>query len=211
MNSIGNDIVDFKFIDKARTQSKPFYSKILSEPEQALYQTHFSTLSFWQYVWLLWSCKEAVYKFLKRHQAELVFSPVKISLKPEFSELKNFYNSSIQIKFCFYGNSTNSGSDIFCSSVITENYIHTVAYMGSNFEGINQGVQHIDHTVSEHQSIGVRQLVSEKLNESFPGDTITFGKADAGFPIILQNGTDSGILASFAHHGNYVAYAFKRA
>src|SRR6185437_5745437 len=79
MKSAGNDIVALGLVDKQRTIQPRFYSKILALTEQELYrQPEINKVSFVNYVWLLWSVKESVYKFLKRGDPCLVFSPTNI-------------------------------------------------------------------------------------------------------------------------------------
>ena len=77
MTGIGNDIIDLKHSNNNRAADKQFYTKILHGAELELYsQTSFS--SFEQFVWLLWSIKEAAYKYLKRNEPALLFVPHKI-------------------------------------------------------------------------------------------------------------------------------------
>jgi phosphopantetheinyl transferase (holo-ACP synthase) len=79
MISTGNDIIALKTINIARTKQKNFYRKIISTSEKDLYDRQFSdNLPFDVFVWLLWSVKESVYKYLQRITPELVFSPTKI-------------------------------------------------------------------------------------------------------------------------------------
>src|SRR5205809_451717 len=80
MTGLGNDLIDLKLTDAARTQSPRFYSKILADTEQRLYHNLTAALSFQQFVWLLWSIKESAYKAMQRHQPHLVFTPVKVEV-----------------------------------------------------------------------------------------------------------------------------------
>src|SRR5579863_5891465 len=79
MKSTGNDIVALSGIDRERTGQARFYSRILALSEQALYcRDRFADLPFEHFVWLLWSVKEAVFKYQKRNMPGLVFSPRRI-------------------------------------------------------------------------------------------------------------------------------------
>ena len=79
MTSTGNDIVSFAATNLIRTKEPIFYNKILSEQEIAAYaRLHHQFLAFDVYIWLLWSVKEATYKYLKRLDPGLIFSPTKI-------------------------------------------------------------------------------------------------------------------------------------
>ncbi|QQL49461.1 4'-phosphopantetheinyl transferase family protein [Mucilaginibacter ginkgonis] len=206
MLSIGNDIVDLNFIDPERTGSIKFYSKILSKAEQDQYQRlPTDTISFVNYVWMLWSAKEAVYKLQKRHQSGLIFSPTTLEL--EFLEFSQEQNATSGIrswyKFVHYADT----DEILCQTIITQNFIHTVAASSFNADDVLIDVQQIDTTEYLHQSAAVRSLLARKLVEMMPGANISFSKKPAGYPVILNDGLDTGLIASFAHHGNYVAYA----
>ncbi len=80
MKSAGNDIVALNAVDHQRTVSANFYSKFIIPAEQDLYKQSpaMETVSFCSFVWLLWSVKESAYKFVKRLQPELIFSPSRL-------------------------------------------------------------------------------------------------------------------------------------
>lgn len=230
MISIGNDIVDLSAIDKHRTQQKAFYSKILSDKEQHLYSR--SQLPFEIYVWLLWSAKESVYKFAKRLNPELVFSPARIEsiFEPKFSELKNFQNLVLErIKIDTYSeskeflNSENSGSNnisefnyqitylsntYYLRSLISDGFIATVASGSEDFSKIQWVIKHIKQANYNSQSQSVRDLAIERLEQIYPNNKISITKSEVGYPVILSNSVELDIPLSFAHHGHYVAYAF---
>ncbi len=231
MISIGNDIVDLSAIDKHRTQQKAFYSKILSDKEQQLYSRS-SHLPFEIYVWLLWSAKESVYKFAKRLNPELVFSPVRIEVsEPEFIELKNFQNDPLDgthlelsdLKFGEFLNSENSGSDniseynyqinyqsdtYYLRSLISNTFIASIASDSPDSSKIHWGIKYIDQPDYQSQSTSVREFTLKIINEIFPGEvTFSIDKSPVGYPIILKGQVETTIKASFAHHVNYVAYA----
>ena len=221
MKSIGNDIVDLNFINKKRTCQPAFFAKFLSFSEQKNTKMHVSAqIPFEVYVWLLWSAKESVYKFAKRLQPNLIFSPVKICLGSEFSESENFQNLNTPQEFGTSQNPGNSDSAIFLNftfrdktyytlSVITSNYISTIANDGPDFSDFETGIKKIDHSDYNHQSAEVRRIFLERLNLLYPGQAIDISKSEIGYPIIKSSEADNSIIASFAHHGNYVAYAFK--
>ena len=233
MISIGNDIVDLTAIDKHRTQQKAFYSKILSDKEQQLYSRS-SQLPFEIYVWLLWSAKESVYKFAKRLNPELVFSPARIEIQqlsePEFSEFKNFQNLVLEgIKIDIYSesqeflNSENSGSNnisefkyqitylsntYYLRSLISDGFIATVASGSEDFPKIRWGIKHIEQSDYNTQSQTVRNLTIERLEQIYPNNKISINKSAVGYPLILSDCVELNIPLSFAHHGHYISYAF---
>lgn len=224
MISIGNDIVDLNAIDKHRTQQKVFYSKILSETEQQLFSR--TTLPPHVFVWLLWSAKESVYKFVKRLNPGLVFSPVRIEiiLQSEFTEVKNSHHSIYEANHLTTGqvlNSENSGSKtinfeaahqaqtFYLQSCITADFIATLALESPKTEHIYKGIKHIEQSDHKSQSAAVRACALERLNEVYPDQhNFSIKKSPAGYPVILKGVEETNIKATFAHHGNYVAYAF---
>ena len=76
MTSTGNDIVALAATDPDRTSRYRFYSRILTRSE--LDHVAGTALPFSTFVWLLWSIKESVYKYVSRSNPRLGFAPLKI-------------------------------------------------------------------------------------------------------------------------------------
>lgn len=221
MKSIGNDIVALKATSKERTNQIRFYSKILSVSEQALYYWQgFEELSFEKFVWLLWSVKESVYKYLKRSVPDLVFSPTKIIIQkidlPYRRTISSFGGAQWENKgneFCedFYQGSITFGSDIFYfRSKIHAELISTVVNDGENFENIWWGIKSIDHSVYDDQSKAVRAFILNKLNFILSAGihNLSIGKSPNGYPIVLKEAKEMNIPVSLAHHDHFIAYSF---
>ena len=82
MTSTGNDIIGLKIINPQLTKQERFYSKILSFSEIELYYRKASaTIPLENFIWLVWSIKESVYKYQKRNFPDLLFSPGKIIIQ----------------------------------------------------------------------------------------------------------------------------------
>lgn len=225
MGSIGNDIVDLNFIDKKRTCESRFFSKILSPSEQELFRRpEAAPIPFEVYVWLLWSAKEAAYKFLKRYQPDLVFSPTKIicnnlELTQDTSSRTCFGTRQDERMDLHDGLSIRRLTDgttlvlsygeyhLFASSVITADYIHTIVNDSAGFSRINYAIRKIAQDDHESQSKAVRELAIEQLTTLYPGYDIAIIKADAGYPAIVKDGELQDTPLSFAHHGHYAGYA----
>lgn len=217
MKSAGNDIVALRSIDKQRTRQFRFYSKILSSSEQTLYhQPRLADMPFENYVWLLWSVKESVYKYLKRSIPDLIFSPTKICI-PDFRiptvTLTNDFECS-QWKttgYCeaFYSGKVIYGSNVFYfRSQINEDWIATVVNDDEDFENVCWGIQSIDDSSYYYQSKAARTLLLNKLNNFFSGD-LEVKKHPVGYPIILKDMQDLHIPVSLSHDGCFIAYSFK--
>ncbi|HEY4288568.1 MAG TPA: 4'-phosphopantetheinyl transferase superfamily protein [Puia sp.] len=195
MISIGNDIIALDIIDAGRTIQPVFYSRILDPAEVGLY-AEFSSLPFEQYVWLLWSIKESVYKCIKRTQPEFRFSPRKIVVRE--IDRSDTYRSLVHF------NST----PFYAESQVNEKFISTLATNDDGFEKVCWDVRQIAQTDHESQSKGVRSFVLHRLQSFFPGDELQIEKAEAGYPVLVKNSTPTNLPISFSHHHNLVSYSF---
>ncbi|NCD69252.1 4'-phosphopantetheinyl transferase family protein [Mucilaginibacter agri] len=227
MISIGNDIVDLSAIDINRTQQKTFYTKILSETEQQLFRR--TTLPIHVFVWLLWSAKESVYKFAKRLNPELVFSPTRVECifgaeLPKFEGFRNvdLESDSSKSKFDKFSDAANPASEklfnfratyksqtYYLQSRITTDFIATLALKTKKSDHVFKGIKRIEQSDSQSQSAAVRECTLKRLNEVYPdGSNFSIGKSPVGYPIIFNEAKETSIKATFSHHGNYVAYSF---
>ena len=196
MISIGNDIIALDLIDAGRTIQPVFYSRILDPAEAAMY-AELSLLPFEQYVWLLWSIKESVYKCIKRAQPELRFSPRKIIVRG-IDRSDDTYRSLV------YFNSI----PFYAESQVNDKFISTLATNDARFDRICWDVQQIGQTDSESQSQRVRSALLDRLKSFFPGDQLQIEKAEAGYPVLVKNSTAVDLPISFSHHHNLVFYSF---
>lgn len=202
--STGNDIVALSATDRERTILPRFYSRILDAWEQAWYnQPVLQALPFDNYVWLLWSIKESVYKYKQRTDPGLVFSPTKIPVR-ELSAPSGqlpppsgdgFYTATID--------------DILHSrSVIRDNMIATVVSDNKNFENTGWGFQSIDHSGYAHQSSSVRDSVISQLNPLLSRDHLQISKSPHGYPVLTDGEELLDIPVSLAHHDRWVSWSF---
>lgn len=221
MSSTGNDIIALKAVDKQRMNHIRFYSKILSDSEQAIYyRRELTEMPFENFVWLLWSVKESVYKYLKRKAPGLVFSPTKIIIQridpPYGRPVTKFEGTqweSSNTGSCeeFYKGIALFESRIFYfRSKIHAELISTVVNDDENFENIWWGIKLIDHPGYNNQSIAVRAFVLNKLNFLFSGDkdNLHIEKSPLGYPIVLKGAEEMKIPVSLAHHDHFIAYSF---
>ncbi len=220
--STGNDIVALKGIDKQRSNNAGFYSKILSVSELALYCSQvFPEMPFENFLWMLWSVKESVYKYRKRTVPGLIFSPAKIIVQqivpPYNRRITKFEGAQWESGEAgsseeFYRGTVLFESDIFhFRSKIHAEFISTVVNEAEDFENIRWGVKWIDHPGSDYQSSAVRAFVLNKLDLlilSDCSDCLRIEKNAAGYPIVLKGAEEMGIPVSFAHHDHFIAYSF---
>jgi phosphopantetheinyl transferase (holo-ACP synthase) len=216
MTSTGNDIVALGSVNKQRTGEFRFYSKILASTEQALYhQPEFAATPFENYVWLLWSVKESAYKYMKRINPHLVFSPTKIIITVIEIPTSQTVNKSESIQWegrghtgGLYSGKLQCGTDTFYFiSKVNSEWISTVVNDTENFEDVCWGIQSIDNSGYEHQSKAVRKVLLNKMNSIYTGNLLV-NKSPVGYPIILRDLEDANIPVSLAHDGHFVAYSF---
>lgn len=199
--STGCDIVALRAINADRTKQANFYSKIIVDSEKGLYDNALSgVLLLEHFVWLAWSVKESVYKFLQRHQHDLVFSPSKINLEQLSQDDSN--------QAIFNGISQFGSRKLYSWSVVTTEYIFSVVNDRDDFNNVYWQIKKIGSAEPEDQSAEVRKLLMAKLSELFPGDHLIIEKSLSGYPVILKNHSEVDAAISFTHHDHYVAYSF---
>jgi phosphopantetheinyl transferase (holo-ACP synthase) len=180
LKSTGNDIVALRSIDHERTSRPRFYSKILSVSEQLLYRDLKSgTISFTHYVWLLWSVKEAAYKYLQRIQPGLLFSPLKI--------ITQQIDVRIDKHHIFFSGSVTDGSySLFFQSELNHEWISTIVNQEKDFENVHSGISCIDAVNYDLQSKEVRTFLLKILQAFIPGE-LQVKKTSAGYPLIVRD------------------------
>lgn len=215
MTGLGNDLIDLKTTDAARTQSTRFYTKILADTEQQLYQNQFAAFPFEQFVWLLWSIKESAYKALQRHQPELVFTPVKMVITsliapqaphPLLSHKKTT-TTGFDITHAFKSFILFQNQTLYARSVIYgDELIHTVATTQDWFDHIHWGIRRVTETSHAGQSAAVRAFLLERLTSLYPAVKLAVEKSDFGYPFIVADGVAVDWPVSLSHHGEFVGY-----
>lgn len=218
MISIGNDIISLNAINPHRTKQARFYSKIVSPSELKLFNIgEFSGMSFENFVWLLWTIKESVYKFQKRNFQNLKFSPVKIEIEkidfPKKRSVAKFKNLEFKQDFFykeeFYTGSARFENNIFYfKSIINEELISTIVSDDEGFENIWWGFKSIDSNNYESQAKEVRTFVLNELKTIFPKNSFNIRKHNVGYPVLLSDGKDTNLPLSFTHHDRFIGYSF---
>lgn len=214
MLSTGNDIVDLRLTDADRTNQSRFFSKILSPSEQ---QSALPELPFEQYVWLLWTIKESVYKYFKRLIPDLTFSPPRIVIDQlNFPEI--VFNLSSQNEFCekdisqnafYHGKASLVHGTVFFRSIITEDLIVTIVDADPDFSKTHWGIKVCEDTEAENLSAEVRAFSLKRLNSILSTANLRFEKSQIGYPVLLNQNEELKIPVSFAHHERFVTYCFK--
>jgi hypothetical protein len=204
--SAGNDIVALNLVDKTRTLLPVFYSKFITPAELSLHQD--LAISFENFVWLLWSVKESAYKYLKRNNENLVFSPSKLIIQNLFIpvEIDSDCLNTDQLVDIFYNGTVSTGSStIKFKSAINHQFIATTINEGN----VYWGIQTIADGDYHNQSNSVRLFALAQINSIILADDLWIDKHPSGYPFIMNGRHQLETAISFAHHGCYVSYAFQ--
>ncbi len=212
MISIGNDIVALDRTNTRRTLEKRFYSKILCEEEVYLFNNNAFELNFEYFIWLAWSIKESVYKFVKRHSHQAAFSPTKIVVKtivePQQQTKINLEKNegiSFNTAECICCGVLYNNAFYYTRCIINNHFIFTVANDTDCFKKIYWGIQNGNGDSSHFQSTLVRSFALERLKQQLRTENLHIEKTTSGIPFIVPH---INIPLSFTHHGNYVGYSF---
>jgi len=199
MDSAGNDIVALAAIDAERTRQPNFYSRIITPAEREFYLLHLEEqLAFEHFVWLAWSVKESAYKFLKRFEPQLVFSPSKMHLNELSFTGENF------------GGTIHSGDQrLYSRSFVSRDYIFSIVNGEKDFSDVHCGIAQIAFDEPGEQSRAVRELLMHNLRQLFPESDLHFTKSPHGWPIVVNDDRELPVPVSFAHHGHFVAYTYQ--
>jgi phosphopantetheinyl transferase (holo-ACP synthase) len=217
VKSTGNDIVALNAVNMQRTKDKRYYSKFITDAEQALYQQIPVDIAFERFVWLLWSIKEAAYKYYKRHDAGSVFSPIKFAVQqltiPIDLHLTPFtginWDNEYNTESLITGTVTYGSEQLHFKSKTHPELIATVVDEDEQFESVYWGVQLIEHSDHEYQSQKVKAFSLAKLRPILGITDLTIVKSEIGYPVVLDGGTPLDVALSFAHHDRFVGYSFK--
>lgn len=200
---VGNDILDLnRHSARHRHTDERFIQKILHPKEIILLQQSSNPVYF---LWMLWTLKEAAYKYCKQADNSFIFSPKKI-----YTEQTHTYEMFVLIEEGAES-FTSKGFDgtivltvytlsgpIKTYSVFSNNYIHTVAVKDE--EDICWGVKKITDTSNLSQSNEARDFVLKSFNnakaELIFKEKIPFIKVGEKF-----------YATSLSHDGNYVSFA----
>ncbi len=220
MISTGNDVVALNAINAARTNQHKFYSKILSDSETPLYnELSLAGIPFENFVWLLWSIKESAYKFLQRHNAGLVFTPVKFvveELHPPPPYIIEKFSDITAEGTGFNGYPALTGIvklgkvKLHSCSLLYDKLISTVIDDTDDFENICWGFKLISDTTHENQSKEVRQFLIERLKRLYGEFDFRVDKNDNGCPILFKGNEETSIPVSLSHHENIIGYSFNQ-
>lgn len=170
---IGNDIVD---LDLAAQESdihrKGFRDKLFLPHERDMIENAV-------HLWLLWSCKEAVYKIIHRNTHERKFAP------QQFAVAISHHTNTTAAGIVTY----QQQSYYFNSSIIGAG-IHTVAA--------------VSEPLLQEAAVFTRyHAATDNLQQILSAGEV-FYKDEYGIPFIRHRYTGKKLPVSLSHHGKYI-------
>lgn len=190
---IGNDIVDLRQASQeSNWRRKGYIEKLFTYHEQQLIH---DAINPDRMVWLLWSMKESAYKVAVRQTKHRAFAPIKL-------ECSLTQSTEETAEGCvFYGKNYQT------SSLITSQYIATVAFSLNTTPCYNQVIIPFDTTDYQSHHDLIRQSIRQHSSSLFQTteQKIRIGKDSLGVPVLTID--DATIVpVSISHHGHYGAY-----
>ncbi|MDG2437555.1 4'-phosphopantetheinyl transferase superfamily protein [Polaribacter sp. Hel1_33_78] len=175
---IGNDIVDLKLAkNQSNWQRKGFLEKQFTEEEQ---KTILNSNDPFSQVWLFWSMKEAAYKCYTQRYKKRFFGPKKFICKM-ISKTLGYISIDREV--------------YFSTTIITENYIHTIA---SERKEVSFDFSFVtfDHKTDQ------TTFLNNSILAFFSGaDTVQ--KDKFGIPFLYNQQRKIPVSLSTSHHGNF--------
>jgi phosphopantetheinyl transferase (holo-ACP synthase) len=180
---IGNDIIDLQAAAiESRIHRKGFLEKLFLPEEIRMIRDAAAPAVI---TWLLWSCKEAVYKIVHRSTRERRYAPQRFACQVEqdvTAEIAGSYTGTVlydQHTYCY-------------QSFITDNCIHTCA--ATNPRLMQDAAVFIKLAADGNYMNFMQELLSA---QEF------FYKDENGIPYILHREHGRSSPVSVSHHGNY--------
>jgi phosphopantetheinyl transferase (holo-ACP synthase) len=179
---IGNDIIDLQLAKRqSNWERKGFLEKQFTDEEQ---NSILNSKNPFLQVWLFWSMKEAAYKCFTQKHKKRFFAPKKFICKMVSKTL-----GYIKIGHEVY----------FSTSLITDNYIHTIA-SNTNEVNVNFNLFFIDAKSDQ------TKFLNNKLITIF-SEVDAIKKDELGIPFLYNQQKKLPISISISHHGNYGGFA----
>lgn len=199
---IGNDIVDIQVAQKESNWNRPrFLQKIFTLEEQEYIHAASDKNKA---VWLLWSRKESAYKIIVRLLKKRFFAPKELVNKFDTTEIKEKSSEHL-------GQVTYRNHLIDTKSIVTDKYIHTVAYKNHDYPpvNINSFFFHKNDYATQHK-VTLQHLIKyyTKLTKS-SGTNLNIRKNAQRIPHLYDKNQKLNVQISTSHHGHYGGFVLQ--
>ncbi|WP_142685192.1 4'-phosphopantetheinyl transferase family protein [Chitinophaga polysaccharea] len=181
---IGNDIIDLRAAAvESRTHRKGFLEKLFHPCEIRMIREAAAPELV---TWLLWSCKEAVYKIVHRNTRERKYAPQQFTCSIEQEHVYGEITGTI----------CHNNHNYYYQSQVTDDYIHTCAATGDLL--LRETAVYTDVQVAGNYTGFMQQVLSAKE---------LFYKDEMGIPYILHRENGRCLPVSVSHHGTWCGIA----
>lgn len=181
---IGNDIIDLRAAAiESRIQRKGFLEKLFLPGEINLIREAASPAIT---TWLLWSCKEAVYKIVHRNTRERKYAPQQFACS---IEQEHVYGEVA-------GTVLHDNHTYYYQSLVANDHIHTSAATGCFL--LRETAVFTGRQVAGNYAGFMQQVLSAKE---------LFYKDEMGIPYILHREDGRRLPVSVSHHGTWCGIA----
>ncbi|HWV68728.1 4'-phosphopantetheinyl transferase superfamily protein [Chitinophaga sp.] len=180
---IGNDIIDLRAAAvESRIHRKGFLEKLFLPGEiRMIREAAYPAIT----TWLLWSCKEAVYKIVHRNTRERKYAPQQFTCHITPEHIGKMTGTVLHDNHTYY-----------YQSLVTNDYIHTCAATDAFL--LRETLVFTDQQPAGNYTGFMQQVLSAKE---------LFYKDETGIPYILHREDGRRLPVSVSHHGMYCGIA----
>lgn len=177
---IGNDIIDLRAAAvESRIHRKGFLEKLFLPGEIRAIREAASPATT---TWLLWSCKEAVYKIVHRNTRERKYAPQQFSCSIEQEQVYGKVTGTVLHNHQIY----------YYQALVANDHIHTCA--AADYSLLREIVVFTNQQVAGNYTGFIQQVLSAKE---------LFYKDEMGIPYILHREDGRCLPVSVSHHGTW--------
>lgn len=193
---LGNDIIDLSVAGRHR----PAYFERLSRV--SFYKEEINLTQSWDSLtslWLLWSLKEATYKYVVQEGwLDGNFIPKEF----EVIEIERMKDS-------LAGYVNYSGMKVKTYSILNDRYVHSLA-LKMDIDQISTAVCELPGTTYQIQSDVVKKTILTHFASAIarPGHALSIKKDGQEIPFFDDSGERLPFDLTLSHHGSFGAYAF---
>lgn len=195
---LGNDIVDLADLETQPGAQHPrFDARILNSEEMEFLSRHANPH---RVRWTFWAAKEAAYKWLRKQDESVIFSPSSLSV--------SFLDDALE----------SGGVEVGHTRLHVEwcqraDFVHALVFDETTRQSSAPRLVHVERmgneeVPAERASLRLRELVIAHFAEEFETDASHLRIVREGkIPRLEKKGTMLEVDLSFSHHGRYAAFA----
>ncbi len=195
---LGNDIVDLSDLETQPGAQHPrFDQRVFTEEERAGLKRHAAPHRL---RWSYWAAKEATYKWLRKQDGNVIFSPRRMSVSMESDSLER---CEVQV-----------GKDrVVVEFLQHDEFVHALVHEGGTSLSAGPLIVHVERmadreVAADRASKRLRELVIARFSEELEIDAKNLRIVREGkIPRLECKKVMLEVDLSFSHHGRYAAFA----